>query len=102
MDASVNVTPLSVYSFFRVGPLHEIGVINQLADGSIVYPEGVLEDALVQVYKLAFLNDLYVLDMKDDDFLYLTQIFLGRPFIKHLERKLMCIMVYLLWNSKVI
>ncbi|KAK4404449.1 hypothetical protein Sango_0813500 [Sesamum angolense] len=40
----------------------------RLADRSVVYPEGVLEDVLVQVNELVFPADFYVLDMREDNF----------------------------------
>ncbi|KAK4397208.1 hypothetical protein Sango_1557400 [Sesamum angolense] len=42
-----------------VGPLNDTGVVIQLADRSIVYSEGVLEDVLVQVNELVFLADFF-------------------------------------------
>ncbi|KAL0428035.1 UNVERIFIED_CONTAM: hypothetical protein Slati_2978300 [Sesamum latifolium] len=46
-----------------------MGVVLQLADRSIVYPEGVLEDVLVQVNELVIPADFYVLDMMGDTLL---------------------------------
>nr|KAJ0210962.1 hypothetical protein LSAT_V11C400218330 [Lactuca sativa] len=51
---SINVFP---YSLFRT-----IG----LADRSLVYPKGVLEDVLVQLNELIFPIDFYILDIGDD------------------------------------
>ncbi|KAL0286097.1 UNVERIFIED_CONTAM: hypothetical protein Sangu_2748600 [Sesamum angustifolium] len=48
LGASINVMPLSIFESLHVGPLKETGVVIQLADRSVVYPEGVLEDVLVQ------------------------------------------------------
>ncbi|KAK4394161.1 Retrovirus-related Pol polyprotein from transposon.6, partial [Sesamum angolense] len=42
--ASINVMPLSIFESLHVGPLKETGVVIQLADRSVVYPERVLED----------------------------------------------------------
>ncbi|KAL0320288.1 UNVERIFIED_CONTAM: hypothetical protein Sradi_5290300 [Sesamum radiatum] len=55
LGASINVMPLAIYESLNVGPLKETRVVLQLVDRSIVYPDGVLEDVLVQV------NDLYFL-----------------------------------------
>ncbi|KAK4390452.1 hypothetical protein Sango_2108500 [Sesamum angolense] len=60
LGASINVMPLSIFESLHVGPLKETGVIIQLADRSVVYPEGVLEDVLVQVNELVFPADFYV------------------------------------------
>ncbi|KAL0300094.1 UNVERIFIED_CONTAM: Transposon Ty3-I Gag-Pol polyprotein [Sesamum calycinum] len=48
LGASINVMPLTIFESLHVGPLKEIGVVIQLANRSVVYPEGVLEDVLVQ------------------------------------------------------
>ncbi|KAK4395904.1 Retrovirus-related Pol polyprotein from transposon.6 [Sesamum angolense] len=42
--------PLSIFESLHVGPLKETGVVIQLADRSVVYPEGVIEDVLVQAF----------------------------------------------------
>lgn len=48
---------------------------------SLVYPEGVLEDVLVQVNQLVFPNDIYVLDMCDEHASNSYSLLLGRPFL---------------------
>ncbi|XP_062113329.1 uncharacterized protein LOC133824457 [Humulus lupulus] len=50
----------------------------QLADRSIVHPEGKIEDVLVQVYKFIFLADFIILDYEEDRD---VPIILGRPFL---------------------
>ncbi|XP_024964034.1 uncharacterized protein LOC112504312 [Cynara cardunculus var. scolymus] len=45
--------------------LKPTSVVIQLADRSIVYPKGVLEDVLVQVNELVFPADFYVIDMEE-------------------------------------
>ncbi|KAL0451462.1 UNVERIFIED_CONTAM: hypothetical protein Slati_1124300 [Sesamum latifolium] len=82
MGASINVMPLAIYESLNVGPLKETGVVLQLADRSIVYPKGVLEDVLVQVNELIFSTDLYVLDMMGDNPPNSTSILLGKSFLK--------------------
>ncbi|KAL0355774.1 UNVERIFIED_CONTAM: hypothetical protein Sradi_4024300 [Sesamum radiatum] len=59
----------------------ETWVVLQLADRSIVYPEGVLEDVLVQVKELVFLTEFYVINMMDNS-PNSTSILLGKPFLK--------------------
>ncbi|KAL0434058.1 UNVERIFIED_CONTAM: hypothetical protein Slati_2740100 [Sesamum latifolium] len=63
LGASINVMSLAIYESLNIDPLKETGVVLQLADRSIVCPEGVLEDVLVQVNELIFSADFYVLDM---------------------------------------
>ncbi|XP_027174606.1 uncharacterized protein LOC113774250 [Coffea eugenioides] len=80
LGAAINIMPRSIYNSLNLGPLEETSVIMQLADRSNAYPDGVLEDILVQVDKLVFPADFYVLD-RDDDFSVSPPILLGRPFL---------------------
>ncbi|KAL0388977.1 UNVERIFIED_CONTAM: hypothetical protein Scaly_0254800 [Sesamum calycinum] len=86
--ASINVIPLTIFESLHVDPLKETGVVIPLADRSVVYPEGVLEDVLVQVNELVFPTDFYVLDMREDNFPNSTSILLGRPFLKTARTKI--------------
>ncbi|KAH9782757.1 hypothetical protein KPL71_009045 [Citrus sinensis] len=88
LGASINVMPRSIYSSLNVGPLKETGVIIQLVDRSNAYPDGVLEDVLVQVNELVFPADFYVLDMEDDNSSNSVPILLGRPFLKTARTKI--------------
>ncbi|KAL0389292.1 UNVERIFIED_CONTAM: hypothetical protein Scaly_0286300 [Sesamum calycinum] len=88
LGASINVMPLSIYKSLNIGPLKETGVVIQLADRSIVYPKGVLEDILVQVNELIFPADFYVLDMTENTSPNSTSILLGRPFLKTSKTKI--------------
>ncbi|KAL0433074.1 UNVERIFIED_CONTAM: hypothetical protein Slati_2641700 [Sesamum latifolium] len=88
LGASINVMPLAIYESLNVGLLTETGVVLQLTDRSIVYPEGVLEDVLVQVNELVFPADFYVLDMADDNSPNFTSILLRRPFLKTSKTKI--------------
>ncbi|KAK9033725.1 hypothetical protein V6N11_049910 [Hibiscus sabdariffa] len=81
LGASINVMPLSVYNTLSADPLKETRVTVQLADLSIIYPEGVLENVLVQVNELIFPVDFYVIDMKRDQTDNSPEILLGRPFL---------------------
>ncbi|KAK8567126.1 hypothetical protein V6N13_005038 [Hibiscus sabdariffa] len=81
LGASINVMPLSVYNTLSVDPLKEMRIIVQLADRSIVYPEGVLENVLVQVNELIFPADFYVIYMKSDHTDNSPEILLGCPFL---------------------
>ncbi|KAH9741368.1 Endonuclease [Citrus sinensis] len=88
LGASINVMPRSIYSSLNIGALKETGVIIQLADRSNAYPDGVLEDVLVQVNELVFPADFYVLDMEDDNSSNSVPILLGRPFLKTARTKM--------------
>ncbi|XP_027155271.1 uncharacterized protein LOC113755465, partial [Coffea eugenioides] len=87
LGASINVMPRSIYNLMNIRPLKETGVIIQLADRSNAYPDGVLEDILVQIDNLIFPADFYVLDMEDDNS-NSSPILLGRPFLKTARTKI--------------
>ena len=58
----------------------------QLADRSIAYPKGVVQDVLVQVNDLVIPADFYVLDMENGN--QTTPILLGIPFLKTSKTKI--------------
>jgi len=51
----------------------------QLADRSIKYPHGIVEDLLVKVDKFLFPIDFVVMDIEED---VVVPLILGRPFMK--------------------
>ena len=62
LGASINVMSFEMYeSIVGLGDLKTDNVIIQLADSSNIYPRGLLEDVLVQVDRLIFPADFYVL-----------------------------------------
>ena len=69
---------LSVFKMFRVGEARPTTLTLQLADRSVAYPKGIIEDILVKVYKFIFPADFIVLDMEEDKDI---PIILGRPFL---------------------
>ncbi|CAN6583798.1 unnamed protein product [Malus baccata var. baccata] len=88
LGASINVMPYSIYASMNLGELKNDGVIIQLADHSNAYPEGVLEDVLVQVDNLIFPADFYVLEMEDSPNVTPLPILLRRPFMKTARTKI--------------
>jgi len=80
LGASINVMHRSVYDKLNLGELKKTSVMRQLADRSSIYPDGVLEDVLVQVNELVFPADFYVMNMGDA--CHDIPILLGRPFLK--------------------
>ncbi|CAN6716175.1 unnamed protein product [Malus baccata var. baccata] len=88
LGASINVMPYSIYASMNLGALKNDGVIIQLADRSNAYPNGVLEDVLVQVNHLVFPTDFYVLEMDESDHAPSLPILLGRPFMKTARTKI--------------
>ncbi|XP_056697511.1 uncharacterized protein [Spinacia oleracea] len=76
--ASVSVIRFSIYKNLNMGELKCTTITLQMADHSIKYPLGVLEDVPVRVGKFYIPVDFVVLDIVED-----TQIpiILGRPFL---------------------
>ncbi|XP_012458287.1 uncharacterized protein LOC105779082 [Gossypium raimondii] len=88
LGASINVMPRSIYDKVHLGSLKETGLIIQLADRSNAYPDGILEDVLVQVNELVFQVDFYVLDMGPNISSSDVPLLLGRPFLKTSRTKI--------------
>ncbi|GJU07337.1 uncharacterized protein Tco_1123767 [Tanacetum coccineum] len=82
LGALINAMPRSIYKAINVGKLKETGIIIQLANRSYAYPDGVLEDILVQVKDLVFLANFYIIDMGNKNHSTTPSILLGRPFLK--------------------
>ena len=76
--ASINLMPLSVAKQLSLGELIPTYITLQMADKSMVKPEGVLEDVLVTVGKFVFPVDFIILDMEADS---QVPLLLGRPFL---------------------
>ncbi|RDX98101.1 hypothetical protein CR513_19028, partial [Mucuna pruriens] len=88
LGASINVMSMSIYKSLNFGGLERTGMIIQLANISVVQPLGILEDVLVQVNKLIFPPDFYVLDMEDKTFRQGSTLILGRPFLMTARTKI--------------
>jgi len=78
LGASINLMPLSMMKKLGCGEPKPTKMTLTLADRSISYPYGVLEDVLVRVNDLLFPADFVILDMEEDDE---TPLLLGRPFL---------------------
>ncbi|XP_022889504.1 uncharacterized protein LOC111405046 [Olea europaea var. sylvestris] len=78
LGASINLMPLSVFKKLGLGEVKPTTVTLQLADRSLTYPRGIIEDVLVKVDKFIFPTDFVVLDMEEDQEIPLI---LGRPFL---------------------
>jgi hypothetical protein len=70
--------PLSIFRKLGLGTVQPTNITLQLADRSIAYPYGVVEDVLVKVDKFYFPVDFVVLDMDEDKD---VPLILGRPFL---------------------
>lgn len=78
LGASINLMPLAMMKKLGCGEPKPTKMMLTLADRSISYPYGVLEDVLVKVNDLVFPADFVILDMEEDDEIPLL---LGRPFL---------------------
>ena len=76
--ASINLMPLSIAKKLSLGEFIPTTITLQMADRSMVKPEGVLEDVLVTVGKFVFPVDFIILDMEADS---QVPLLLGRPFL---------------------
>ncbi|XP_051137881.1 uncharacterized protein LOC127256093 [Andrographis paniculata] len=81
LGAAINVMPRSIYDSLNLGSLKETGIIIQLVDRTHAYPDGMIEDVLVQVNELIFPVDFYILDMHDAHCFNPPPLLLGRPFM---------------------
>ncbi|KAK7368301.1 hypothetical protein VNO80_10326 [Phaseolus coccineus] len=80
LGASINFMHLSVFTSLFIGHLKPTDVVIQLANRSTVQPTRLIEDVLIQVNKLIFPADFYILDMGGEDSNSgATTIILGRP-----------------------
>ncbi|XP_075489547.1 uncharacterized protein LOC142528388 [Primulina tabacum] len=78
IGASIYLMPLSVFRKLGIGEPKPTRMSLQLADRSVKYPRGVIEDVLVNVDKFIFPADFVVLDMEED---VEMPLILGRPFL---------------------
>lgn len=78
LGASVSLMPLSIYKKLGLNDLKHTTVSLQLADRSIKYPLGVVENVLMKVDKFIIPVDFIILDMDED---VNVPIILGRPFL---------------------
>ncbi|XP_073057423.1 uncharacterized protein [Primulina eburnea] len=78
LGASINLMPYSCFEKLGIGEVKPTTISLQLADRSIKYPRGVVDDVLVKVDKFIFLVDFVLLDMEED---HEIPLFLCRPFL---------------------
>ena len=76
--ASVHLMPFSIYRKLQTGEAMPTSVSLQLADRTLAFPRGVVEDVLVKVDKLILPADFIILDMEEYKD---VPIILGRPFL---------------------
>nr|KYP75993.1 hypothetical protein KK1_020211 [Cajanus cajan] len=79
LGAIINLMPLSMLQ--RIGDLEvkPTRMTLQLADRSVKYPHGIVEDVMVQVDRFLFPVDFVVMDIEEE---IDVPLILGRPFMK--------------------
>ncbi|XP_050915758.1 uncharacterized protein LOC127130839, partial [Lathyrus oleraceus] len=78
LGASISVMPLTICKRLNMGELRPTKMSVQLADHSIKYPVGILENVPVRVGQFYIPTDFIIMDIKEDAS---TPIILGRPFL---------------------
>jgi hypothetical protein len=89
LGASISVMPKHVYDSLSLEPLIKSSIVIQLADHSLVYPLGVIEDVLVKIDSLVISYNFYILDMERDSS-YKTPVLFGRSFLKTVNMNINC------------
>ncbi len=79
LGASVSVMPLSIFNSLSLGPLQSTDVVIHLANRSVAYPAGFIEDVLVRVGELIFPIDFMFLIWKRDFPMVQFQLFYKQP-----------------------
>ncbi|XP_022003206.1 uncharacterized protein LOC110900630 [Helianthus annuus] len=78
LGACINLMPASMFGRLGLGKMSPTKMSIQLADMSIKYPQGVVENLLVKVREFIFPADFVILDMEEDTE---VPLILGRPFL---------------------
>ncbi|KAD4586318.1 hypothetical protein E3N88_23919 [Mikania micrantha] len=78
LGASINLMPYSMFSKLDLGEPKPTRMSIQLADRSVKYPRGIVENMLVKIGKFVFPVDFVILDMDEDRN---VPLILGRPFL---------------------
>ncbi|XP_050912281.1 uncharacterized protein LOC127127199, partial [Lathyrus oleraceus] len=78
LGAGISVMPLSICKKLEMGELRPTKMSVQLADRSIKYPVGILENVPVRIGQFYIPTDFTIMDIREDD---ITPIILGRPFL---------------------
>ncbi|XP_021759178.1 uncharacterized protein LOC110724090 [Chenopodium quinoa] len=78
LGASVSIMPYSVFRRLKIGKLLPSNMTLQLADRSIKFPKGRVEDVPLKIGEFTIPVDFIVLEIAKDDHI---PIILGRPFL---------------------
>ncbi|GJR64074.1 hypothetical protein Tco_0010139 [Tanacetum coccineum] len=85
LGASVGVMSLSTYLNLGLGELAHTKLTVKLADRTVKYPKGIVENILVEIGKFTFLVDFIILDMPED---IKVLLILERPFLSTTHAKI--------------
>ena len=77
LGVRINLMPFLVAKKLNLGEITPTTLFLQMANRSLTFPKGIIEDVLVKVDKFIFPVDFVVLDMEEDKE---ALIILGRPF----------------------
>ncbi|KAI5323978.1 hypothetical protein L3X38_033051 [Prunus dulcis] len=77
LGSSINLMPLSIFQQLGIGELRSTTVCLQLADRSVTYPKGIIDEVLIRVKQFVFPVD-FVLDMEEG---HDIPLLLCRPFL---------------------
>ncbi|GKA81962.1 DNA-directed DNA polymerase [Tanacetum coccineum] len=78
LGASLSLMPYTMYEKLGLGEPKATKISLELADISIQYPRGIIENVLIKVDKFVLPIDFIILDMPEDS---RVPIILGRPFL---------------------
>ncbi|GJY25412.1 DNA-directed DNA polymerase [Tanacetum coccineum] len=78
LGASISLIPYTMYGKLGLGEPKPTRMSLELADRSIQYPRGIVENVLIKVDKFVLPIDFVILDMPED---FRIPIILGRPFL---------------------
>ncbi|GJT70930.1 reverse transcriptase domain-containing protein [Tanacetum coccineum] len=78
LGASISLIPYTMYKKLGLGEPKATKMSLEVADRSIQYPRGIIEDVLIKVDKFVLPIDFVILDMPEDS---RVPIILGRPFL---------------------
>ncbi|GJY74080.1 putative nucleotidyltransferase, ribonuclease H [Tanacetum coccineum] len=78
LGASISLMPYTMYEKFGLEEPKPTRMSLELADRSIQYPRGIVENVLIKVDKIFIPIDFVILDMPED---FRIPIILGRPFL---------------------
>ncbi|GJV32494.1 putative reverse transcriptase domain-containing protein [Tanacetum coccineum] len=85
LGASVSVMPLLTYLILGLGELAHTKLTVELADRTVKYPKGIVENILVRIGKFTFLVDFIFPYMPED---IKVLLILGRPFLSTVHAKI--------------